>query len=241
VDINGWSAFKMKIMPDEKNGPRPRQWTARKISRGTLHEEVALQLQDMILVGELAPGRVIPEMELCQALGISRTPLREALKVLASDNLVELHPGRGAIVVEPTADDVMGTLYAIGAIEGACALLACSYITPRELQHIQQLHSRMVAAHKSGDRLKYFQFNQRIHERIVAASRNEFLANLHAKLNMRVRRIRFLGKSEISWWDQAVAEHEEILHHLEQRNGPALAELVREHMIQLWNDVKHTF
>lgn len=218
----------------------PRAWTARKITRGTLHEEVALRLQDMILVGELAPGQVIPEMELCEALGISRTPLREALKVLASDNLVELHPGRGAVVVQPTADDVMGTLYAIGAIEGACALLACTYITNREFQHIQQLHLRMVAAHKSGERLKYFELNQRIHERIVAAGRNAFLANLHTKLNLRVRRIRFLGKSEPGWWDQAIVEHEDILAALERRDGPTLSELVRQHMYQLWNDIKHT-
>lgn len=211
-----------------------------KINRGTLHEEVAVRLRDMILVGELAPGEVIPEMQLCEALGISRTPLREALKVLASDSLVELRTGRGAVVLQPSNDDVMGTLYAIGAIEGACAPLACENMTQRELQQIQQLHSRMVAAHKANERLKYFEMNQRIHEKIVAASRNNFLMNLHFKLNLRVRRIRFLGNSQQSWWDQAVREHEEILDHLKRRDGAALSDLLRQHMNTAWADVKHT-
>ncbi len=212
----------------------------RKINRGTLHEEVAVRLRDMILVGELAPGEVIPEMQLCEALGISRTPLREALKVLASDSLVELRTGRGAVVVQPSNDDVMGTLYAIGAIEGACAPLACESMTQRELQQIEQLHVRMVAAHKANERLKYFEMNQRIHEKIVAASRNNFLMNLHSKLNLRVRRIRFLGNSQQSWWDQAVSEHEEILACLKRRDGAALSELLRQHMNTAWADVKHT-
>jgi DNA-binding GntR family transcriptional regulator len=214
--------------------------STRKISRGTLHEEVAVRLRDMILVGDLAPGEVIPELQLCEALGISRTPLREALKVLASDSLVELRTGRGAVVVQPDNDDVMGTLYAIGAIEGACAPLACENMTERELQHIQQLHMRMVAAHKADERLKYFEMNQRIHEKIVAASRNAFLVNLHAKLNLRVRRIRYLGNSQQSWWEQAVAEHKAILSCLKRRDGEALGELLRQHMNGAWMDVKHT-
>lgn len=220
--------------------PRVNARAPRRISRGTLHEEVAVRLRDMILVGELRPGAVIPEMQLCEGLGISRTPLREALKVLASESLVELQPGRGAVVVEPSPDDVMGTLYAIGAIEGACAPLACESMSGRELQQIQQLHARMVAAHRADDRLRYFELNQRIHEKIVAASRNAFLMSLHAKLNLRVRRIRFVGNAQPSWWDQAVAEHEEILSCLNRREGAALAELLRQHMYSTWNDVRDT-
>lgn len=220
--------------------PAPRARPAQRINRPALHEEVATRLRDMILVGTLAPGVVIPEMQLCEELGISRTPLREALKVLASENLVELQQGRGAVVVEPSADDVKGTLYAIGAIEGACAVLACENISARDLQQIKQLHTKMVDAHKADERLKYFEFNQKIHERIVLASRNPFLINLHGKLTLRVRRIRFLGKQQIAWWDQAVEEHEEILILLEQRNGKALAEALRQHMYTTWTDIQDT-
>ncbi|WP_337918385.1 GntR family transcriptional regulator [Pseudaminobacter soli (ex Zhang et al. 2022)] len=212
--------------------------SARRISRGTLHEEVAIRLRDMILVDELSPGQIIPEMQLCEEFGISRTPMREALKVLASENLVELLPGRGAVVVQPSADDVMGMLYAIGAIEGVAGQLACQFISPREFAEIQQLHDRMLAYHAAGDRLKYFDMNQRIHKKIVAASKNVFLIDLHDKLNMRSRRMRYVSNSQRQWWDQAIREHEQILAALERRDAEALSEQLRAHMMGSWKDVK---
>ncbi len=192
----------------------------------------------MILVDELAPGQIVPEMQLCDALGISRTPLREALKVLASENLVELLPGKGAVVASPDANDVMGMLYAIGAIEGAAAELACQNITARELNEIQSLHDRMLAYHRSGERLKYFEINQRIHKKVVAASKNNFLIDLHNKLNMRVRRMRYISNSQPEWWDQAVIEHQQILDALRDRDSRRLADLLRSHMAGSWQDVK---
>jgi DNA-binding GntR family transcriptional regulator len=192
----------------------------------------------MILVDELAPGQIIPEMQLCEALGVSRTPMREALKVLASENLVELLPGRGAVVVEPNASDVMGLLYAIGAIEGVSAQLACQNITARELADIRHLHERMLAYRASGEKLKYFEMNQGIHKKIVAASRNNFLIDLHGKLNMRSRRMRYVANSQQEWWDQGILEHEQILDALCRHDGATLAELLRAHMIGSWQDVK---
>lgn len=210
---------------------------SRKISRGTLHEEVAVRLRDMILVDELRPGQMIPEMQLCEELGISRTPMREALKVLASENLVELVPGRGAVVVEPSPNDVMGMLYAIGAIEGAAAELACTVISAKEIAEVQQLHDRMLGYHSSGDRLRYFEMNQRIHKKIVAASRNDFLIDLHEKLNMRSRRLRYLSNSQRQWWDQAIREHEQMLVALGKRDAQALSAIMRAHMVGSWQDI----
>ncbi len=233
----------MTIAPKRKPRVAPRPAAAsssRRINRGTLHEEVAIRLRDMILVDELAPGQIIPEMQLCEELGISRTPLREALKVLASENLVELLPGRGAVVVEPDANDVKGMLYAIGAIEGVAAQMACQNITAREIADIQQLHERMLAYHDTGERLKYFEMNQRIHKKIVAASRNNFLIDLHEKLNMRSRRMRYVSNSLPAWWEQAIREHEQILDALNRRDAATLGELLRAHMMGSWQDVKGT-
>jgi DNA-binding GntR family transcriptional regulator len=95
------------------------------INRGTLHDEVVAVLRDMIIQDELQPGRRIPEKALCEQLGISRTPLREALRVLASEGLVTPLPRRGAVVAEPSADEIQGLFYAIGAMESVCAELAC--------------------------------------------------------------------------------------------------------------------
>lgn len=212
----------------------------KRISRGTLHEEVAVRLRDMILVDELRPGEIIPELQLCEELGISRTPMREALKVLASENLVELHPGYGAVVAQPDAEDIMGMLYAIGAIEAVAAELACQQISAREVADIQQLHERMLAYHDAGDRLNYFEMNQRIHKKIVAASRNRFLIDLHGKLNMRSRRIRYVSNSQRQWWEQAIREHQQMLEALKARDGGGLAGIMRAHMVGSWKDVKST-
>lgn len=223
-----------------RSSAAPKLAHGRGISRGALHETVAKRLLDMIVVGRLPAGEVIRELEVCKELGISRTPMREALKVLAADDIVALLPGRGAVVVAPSADDVKGALYAVGAIEGACAPLACANITAGELAAIRDLHGRMVRHHRRNERLKYFRTNLRIHEKIVAASRNAFLIGLHRKLVLKVRRIRFLGNAQLSWWDQAIREHEQMLGCLKARDGEALARILRMHMIVTWDDIKHT-
>lgn len=214
--------------------------SSRRISRGTLHEQVAVRLRDMILVDELPPGEIIPEMQLCEELGISRTPMREALKVLASENLVELLPGRGAVVVEPDTNDVMGMLYAIGAIEGVSAELACKNITARELAEIRQLHEKMLIHHQTGERRKYFDINQRIHQKIISSSKNDFLIGLHENLNMRSRRLRYLSNSKPQWWDRAISEHEQILDALTRRDSSTLGRLLRDHMTDSWRDLEDT-
>jgi len=223
-----------------RSSAAPKLANGRAISRGAMHETVAKRLLDMILIGRLPSGEVIRELEVCKELGISRTPMREALKVLAADDIVALLPGRGAVVVAPSADDVKGALYAVGAIEGACAPLACGNITAAELAAIRDLHGRMVRHHRRNERLKYFRTNQRIHEKIVAASRNAFLIGLHRKLVLKVRRTRFLGNAQLSWWDQAIREHEQMLDCLKTRDGERLARILRTHMIQTWDDIKHT-
>ena len=199
-----------------------------------------MRLRDMILVDELPPGEIIPEMQLCEELGISRTPMREALKVLASENLVELVPGRGAVVVEPSTNDVMGMLYAIGAIEGVSAELTCKNITAKELSEINHLHEKMLTHHKSGERRTYFDLNQKIHQKIMSSSKNDFLIGLHENLNMRSRRLRYLSNSKPEWWDRAIHEHEQILDALSRRDAPVLGQLLRDHMIDSWRDLEVT-
>ena len=231
----------MNSAPTPRKKPlRSPSASSRRISRGTLHEEVAVRLRDMILVDELPPGEIIPEMQLCEELGISRTPMREALKVLASENLVELLPGRGAVVVEPSTNDVMGMLYAIGAIEGVSAELACKNITARELAEIKQLHEKMLTHHQSGERRTYFDLNQKIHQKIMSSSKNDFLIGLHDNLNMRSRRLRYLSNSKPQWWDRAINEHEQILDALSRRDAPALGQLLRDHMTDSWRDLEDT-
>ena len=118
------------------------------IERQSLHEAVTARLRDMIVEGEYPPGSRLPERVLCETFGISRTPLREALKVLASEGLLELAPHRGARVAGLTAMDVDELFPVMGALEALAGELACARITEMELAEIRALHYQMVLHHR---------------------------------------------------------------------------------------------
>jgi DNA-binding GntR family transcriptional regulator len=225
----------------QAEGSRSEAAHRKKIVRGNLHDEVAAVLRDMIIQDELPPGTRIPEAELCAQLGISRTPFREALRVLASEGLVKPLPRRGAIVADPSADEIQGLFFAIGAIESVCARLACANFTPAEIEAILKLHKRLTQLHAAGHRAKeYFRTNLAIHQAIVAGARNAFLAALHHSLSIRILRARFFVDMPKAAWARALMEHEQIAALVKKRDGQRLSELVLQHMIGSWHDFEVT-
>ncbi|WP_375596361.1 GntR family transcriptional regulator [Algihabitans albus] len=200
------------------------------IARRSLHDELVARLRNMIVEGELRPGARLPEKELCSQFGVSRTPLREALKVLASDGLVEISPHRGATVVQISRADVEEMFPVMGALEALAGELACAKIDAAGIAEITALHHQMVAHYHRKERAEYFRLNQQIHERILQAAGNVTLSALHSSLAGRVRRARFLANMSPPRWQQAVEEHEEILAALTRRDGPRLADILRRHL-----------
>lgn len=200
------------------------------IARKSLHDEVVSRLRDLIVGGEMKPGTRINERLLCERFAISRTPLREALKVLASEGLVELTPNRGATVSEFTIDDIDEMFPVIGALEALAGELACRHITEEELAEIRALHYRMVAHFKKGELLDYFHLNQAIHEQILAAARNPTLSNIYRSLAGRISPARYRANMTTARWQEAVDEHERILKALETRDGEGLSHILREHL-----------
>jgi DNA-binding GntR family transcriptional regulator len=200
------------------------------ISRRPLHEEAVDRLRDRIVQGELSPGNRLNERVLCEQLGISRTPLREAIKLLATEGLVELLPNRGAVVAAIDAARLGQTLQVMGALEALAGELACRNASPDRIEEIRRLHAEMLAMHAKGDLAAYFRFNQAIHEQIVEASGNAVLANTYRQLNANVRRARYMANLSQERWDAAVTEHEEILNALAERNVQKLKRLLREHL-----------
>lgn len=201
-----------------------------RIVRQTLHEEVVARLRDMIVEGELTPGSRVPERELCSLFGISRTPLREAVKVLASEGLVELMPNRGATVAILTLNEVDDTFPIMGALECLSGKLACQRITDVELDEIRALHYQMLANYRKGDRREYFRLNQAIHESILMAARNPTLSNIYRGLAGRIRPARYMANMSAERWKQAVEEHERLLKALESRDGDALGQILTDHL-----------
>ncbi len=213
----------------------------KQILRGNLHDEVAAVLRDMIIQDELPPGTRIPESDLCAQLGISRTPLREALRVLASEGLVKPLPRRGAIVATPDPDEIQGLFYTIGAIESFCAKLACINFTQDEIDNILRLHKRMVQLHAKGHGSKeYFRTNLAIHQAIVRGARNKFLADTHESLSVRILRARFFVNMPPAAWTRALREHAQIAALIKKREGRELSELLAQHMIGSWRDFEVT-
>jgi DNA-binding GntR family transcriptional regulator len=200
------------------------------IPRRSLHDELVERLRRQIVEGELAPGDKIREKALCAAYDVSRTPLREALKVLAREGLVVLTPHRGAHVSKLTVADLEEAFPVIGALEALAGELASARATDEEISEISLLHLKMVTAWKNRDRKKYFRLNQQIHEAMARAAGNPMLDQMREMLAGRVARARYYANISTPRWDQAMKEHEEILAALKARDGERLGRVLKAHL-----------
>jgi DNA-binding GntR family transcriptional regulator len=200
------------------------------IIRRPLHEEAADRLRDLIVQGRLVAGIRLNERLLTLQLGVSRTPLREAFKVLATEGLVELLPNRGAIVSQMDPVRLAETLAVMGALEELAGELACLNATDAQINEVRALHYEMLAYHARGDLAGYFKFNQAIHLKIVKYSGNAVLFNAYRQLNGNVRRARYMANLSQERWDAAVREHDAILAALSARDVKRIKALLSDHL-----------
>jgi DNA-binding GntR family transcriptional regulator len=196
-----------------------------------LHKLVVDQIQQMIIEGALAPGTRLNERLLCEKLGVSRTPLREALKILAAIGLVELLPNLGAAVVQLSARDIGETFEVISHLESMAGELACARITDPEINEIRALHFEMLACHARRDLPAYYRTNQQIHDCINRAARNEVLRQIYTTVNSRVKALRYSSNLDRERWDAAVREHSLMIEALEARDGKRLAAILESHVL----------
>ncbi|MBE0619326.1 MAG: GntR family transcriptional regulator [Burkholderiales bacterium] len=195
-----------------------------------LAAEVVERLRDLIVQGELAPGVKLNERVLCERLRTSRTPVREAIKYLASEGLVELLPNRGAIVTPITAATVREMFVLLSALEALAGELACANASDTDIAEIRALHYQMLVHHARGELAQYFRYNQEIHLHLVESTGNATLTNTYRGLNAHVRRARYMANFSRERWDHAVEEHEKILDALVRRDGVLLPVLLRSHL-----------
>ncbi len=198
--------------------------------RKSLHEELTDAIREQIVNGDLAPGIRVPEKNLCTFYGVSRTPLREALKVLATEGLLSLEPNRGAWVSRITPEDLDEVFPVMGALEALSGELACKHITDPEIGRIRVLHRQMLKHYDKRELSKYFEVNQKIHEAILEAARNDTLATQYRSLAARVRRARYVANMTQERWKQATDEHEQIMECLETRDGKRLSQVLKDHL-----------
>ena len=201
------------------------------IPQPVLHQQVVLRLRQRIVEGQLAPGAKLNERELSESLNVSRTPLREAIRMLAAEGLVELLPNRGAVVASMSAQDVADTFEVIAGLEGQSGELAAQRITPAQLNEIQALHFEMAAAFTRRDLSTYYRLNALIHGHINAAAGNRVLAQTWSNVNARLQALRFRSNFDDAKWQRAMHEHGEMLERLRERDGAGLRALMVRHLM----------
>jgi DNA-binding GntR family transcriptional regulator len=189
-----------------------------------------MNLRKLILEADLEPGARINELELCERFGISRTPLREAIKILATEGLLEILPNRGARVSRISEAEIDEMVEVVAGLEATAADLACRSITNAEVDDIEAKHRAMVEAFERGDAATYFTLNREIHDAIMRAARNATLAGIYANISGRIQRARYAAHKTPEQWRRALDEHERMIVLLRARESEALSRLMREHI-----------
>ena len=208
------------------------------IDRRTLSQRLVEDLRQMILDGDLKPGQRLQEAELSGLFGVSRTPLREALKALSSEGLVEIAPNKGARVSELSLEELAETFPVMGALEALAGELAARNARDDEITRLRDLHAEIVSHYEAGELKAYFVANQRFHEGLLAAAHNATLSQHYHQLAGRVRQARYQANLSARRWAQSVAEHETIMAALEARDGEVLAKTLRAHIDHKFETVR---
>nr|WP_295785778.1 GntR family transcriptional regulator [Rhodoferax sp.] len=201
-----------------------------RLVHNSLHQEVAVLLRDQIFAGTLPPGSFIDEAALCESLKISRTPLREALKVLAAEGLVRHEPRRGSFVNEVTEQDLDDIFPVIALLEGRCAFEAARNASDADIAALDTLHARL-AEHAQAKRINdYYATNFAIHEAIILLANNRWLAQVIADLRKILKLARLQQLHAPGRLEQSLAEHLAIYAALRSRDSEGADAAMRTHL-----------
>lgn len=210
---------------DASEPPKRRQI----VRRASLHEPVAERLRQLVQRGDIAAGERLNEAAIAEAFGVSRTPLREAIKLLAAEGLLELLPGRGARVRLLSPEEIIDIFEVIGALESHAVESCVARLTPRALTEIEQLHQRMIEQHARHDMAGYFNSNQRMHTLLVRLGGSPKLEATHAVLSKTARFNRDATLTSDDRWAESMAEHEEIIAAIRRGDAEAARRLMLDH------------
>ncbi|OZI71139.1 GntR family transcriptional regulator [Bordetella genomosp. 12] len=202
------------------------------IVRQALYLEVADRLRDMIRAQVLASGQWIDELRLTEQLGISRTPLREALKVLANEGLVRLEPRRGSFVNELALADLEQIFPLMAMLEGRCAYEAAQKATPDDLQALAPLHDNLREQAAAGRMNDYYDTNYRIHIKVQSLADNRWLSDMVDKLRKVVGLFRHKSLALPGRLQESCAEHLAIYAALLARDPEGAEALTRKHLLR---------
>lgn len=208
------------------------------MAEGILAEQIANQLRRDILRGKLAPGASIKERDNAAELGVSRTPMREAIRVLAKEGLVTLRPARSPIIAQPSIREVRDQVVVLQTLEVLSARLACAAASDVDLEDIARLHREIAEKYDALDALDAFELDMGFHRRIARASGNAALAETHEAFLARLWRARFLSARMRRNRARVVGNHEGILAPLMARDAEAVEAAARAHLADMGDDIE---
>ncbi len=197
-----------------------------------LHEGVADRLRQLIYDGDLAPGSFIDEPALCERLDISRTPLREALKVLTAEGLLRHEPRRGCFVYQITERDLDDIFPVIALLEGRCAYEAAQRVTQGDLRALEAQHERLRDCARLGDIAAYYEANHVIHEAIIELSDNRWLAQTIGGLRKILRLSRLQSLQAEGRMEQSLSEHLAVFAALQAHDCDGAEAAMRTHLLR---------
>ena len=198
--------------------------------RRNLSTEAADALRDLILLEKLAPGTPVPERDLAEGLGISRTPLKEALRILENEGLIDYSPTRRPRVANPSIEELSQYISVLGALEALAGETACRLATDEEVEAIGELNSRLINLPETATDLEFFRLDMEFHREIVSAARNSPLGQTHRQYNARLWRARFMSSRQIDRRANTLAEHCAVVEALEARDSRRTANALRNHL-----------
>ncbi len=205
--------------------------SVRKIKAKIIYEEVAAQIREMIRDGILVKGQKVDEKYLCESMGVSRTPVRESLKLLNAEGLVELVPHKGAHVSDPPVEDIQDLFEVISVLEGASARLATQKMSERDFMKIESLHRELEHCYAARDHKAYLQRNQVLHELFEDITGNKALKQVIDGIRQKILPYRYRQLYQKYRFDQSIQEHRDLLEAFRKRDA-ALAEFtMKQHLM----------
>jgi DNA-binding GntR family transcriptional regulator len=208
------------------------------IPRRSLQAEVVSRLREEIVEGVWAPGMRLQERVLCARYGVSRSPLREACRVIAAEGLLELQPNRGAVVTRPTLTDAIEYMQIVTALQTLAVRLACEHASDEKLAQIEKLHLQMREASERNQIEPFFEFNNQIHEAIVSASGNSALVSMHEQADRHITRLQNLSGAKEADPALAMAEHEAFVGALLQRDAATAVDALAKHLETVTEEIR---
>lgn len=207
----------------------------------TLPEQIADQLRRDILRGILAPGQPIKERDTAAGRGVSRTPMREAIRILSKEGLVILRPSRSPVVADPSLKEVTDAIAVLTALELLSGRLACELATDAEIAEIRAIHTHMSEIYDNADTLDLFEIDMNFHISIARASHNPALAETHNSYLARLWRARYLSAIQRRSRDRVLRQHGAIIEGLEARDPAKVCAEIEDHLKHLGINISHLF